>query len=336
MSNIESTLKKQQKHKLPGKLALFLLIVIVAACTPERISIPQDVGNMRISGHSLIAGDGAYLPLKKWPPKGNPKAIILALHGFNDYSDAFSKPATYLAEQGFLVYAYDQRGFGATSSAGQWPGKNILVQDLLAAVKLFAHSHPGIPLYLLGESMGGAVVIAASPYLPQDIIYGLILVAPAVWARDTMPPLYTATLWLAAQVIPWLRLSGQGLQIQASDNHDMLVALANDPLVIKRTRVDTMHGLVNLMDDALKNSSTLTAPTLLLYGANDEVIPKHATAKMLASTKNVPRVVVYPSGYHMLLRDLGAHIVLTDIVEWIRDPAIEPPSGHGELWKTFF
>ena len=90
------------------------------------------------------------------------------------------------------------------------------------------------------------------------------------------------------------------------------------------------------MDDALKNSSTLTAPTLLLYGANDEVIPKHATAKMLASTNNVPTVVVYPSGYHMLLRDLGAHIVLTDIVEWIRDPAIEPPSGHGELWKAFF
>ena len=336
MSNIESTLKKQQKHKLPGKLALFLLIVIVAACTPERISIPQDVGNMRISGDNLIAGDGGHLPLKKWEPKANPKAIILALHGFNDYSDAFSRPATYWAEEGFLVYAYDQRGFGATSSAGRWPGKNILVQDLLAAAKFFAHSHPGIPLYLLGESMGGAVLIAASPYLPQDILSGIILAAPAVWARDTMPPLYTATLWVAAQIVPWLRLSGQGLQIQPSDNHEMLVALANDPLVIKRTRVDTMNGLVNLMDDALKNSSTLTAPTLLLYGANDEVIPKHATAKMLAATNNVPRVVVYPSGYHMLLRDLGAHIVLTDIVEWIRDPAIEPPSGHGELWKTFF
>ena len=336
MSNIESTLKKQQKHKLPGKLALFLLIVIVAACTPERISIPQDVGNMRISNDTLITADGVHLPLRKWEPETNPKAIILALHGFNDYSDAFSEPAVYWAREGFLVYAFDQRGFGATSSAGRWPGKNILVQDLLAAAKFFAHSHQGIPLYLLGESMGGAVLIAASQYLPQGIISGIILAAPAVWARDTMPPLYTATLWVAAQIVPWLRLSGQGLQIQASDNHEMLVALANDPLVIKRTRVDTMNGLVNLMDDALKSSSTLTAPTLLLYGANDEVIPKHATAKMLATTNNAPRAVVYPSGYHMLLRDLGAHIVLTDIVEWIRDPAIEPPSGYGELWKTFF
>ena len=336
MSNIASILKKQPKHQVLTWVVLVTLIIVMAACTPKRISVRQDVGNMRIDNHNLIAADGVTLPLKRWGPEASPKAIILALHGFNDYSNAFSKPAVYWAKEGFLVYAFDQRGFGATSSAGRWPGEKILIEDLIAAVKFFADSHPNMPLYLLGESMGGAIIIAASQYLPQDIISGLILVAPAVWARNTMPPLYTATLWVAAQVIPWLRLSGQGLQIQASDNHDMLIALAKDPLVIKRTRVDTMHGLVNLMDTALRSSSTLTAPTLLLYGANDEIIPKHATEKMLSATHNSPRVVVYPSGYHMLLRDRGAHIVLTDIAEWIRDPAVEPPSGHGELWKTFF
>ncbi len=291
---------------------------------------------MRVSGHSLISGDGAYLPLKKWAPKGNPKAIILALHGFNDYSDAFSKPATYLAEQGFLVYAYDQRGFGATSSAGRWPGKDILVRDLLAAAELFAIAHPDIPLYLLGESMGGAVLIAASQHLPKDIVSGLILAAPAVWARETMPVFYTATLWAAAHVIPWLHLSGQGLRIQASDNHQMLLELSRDPLVIKQTRIDAMYGLVNLMDDALESVPSLTVPTLLLYGTNDEIIPKHATAKLLATINNSPRVVVYPNGYHMLLRDLRAYLVLKDIAEWIRNPDIAPPSGYGDLWETFF
>jgi acylglycerol lipase len=333
MSNIASTLKKQQ---IPVRLALFLLIFVVAACTPERISIPQDIGSMRLSGDNLITGDGVYLPLKKWNPKANPKAIILALHGFNDYSDAFSKPAAYWAENGFLVYAYDQRGFGATSSAGRWPGKNILVQDLLAAADFFARTHPDIPLYLLGESMGGAVLIAASQHLPKDIVSGLILAAPAVWAKKTMPPLYSATLWAAAHVTPWLLLSGRGLQIQASDNHQMLVELSRDPLIIKQTRVDAIYGLVNLMDDALESAPSLTTPTLLLYGTNDEVIPKHATAKLLAGINNSPTVVVYPSGYHMLLRDLEAHLVLKDIAEWIRNPDIVLPSGHGNLWKTFF
>ena len=336
MSSIASTLKKQPKHQVLAWVILFLLMFLMTACAPKRISAPQEIGSMRMGNYNLITADGVYLPVKKWAPQEKPSAIILALHGFNDYSNAFSQPAIYWAKEGFLVYAFDQRGFGATSSAGQWPGKNVLIQDLIAAVKFFADLHPGMPLYLLGESMGGAVLITAFQYLPKDSISGLILVAPAVWARETMPPLYTATLWIAKKIAPWIRFSGKGLQIQASDNHKMLIALGQDPLVIKKTRVDTMYGLVNLMDAALRNSPTLTAPTLLLYGANDEIIPKDATAKMLAATNNTPRVVVYPSGYHMLLRDLGAHIVLADIVAWMRNPAIQPPSGHGELWKTFF
>ena len=97
-----------------------------------------------------------------------------------------------------------------------------------------------------------------------------------------------------------------------------------------------MYGLVNLMDDALESVPSLTVPTLLLYGTNDEIIPKHATAKLLATINNSPRVVVYPNGYHMLLRDLGAYLVLKDIAEWIRNPDIAPPSGYGDLWETFF
>ena len=151
-----------------------------------------------------------------------------------------------------------------------------------------------------------------------------------------MPPMYVATLGLGAHVIPGLRLSGKGLKIQASDNRQMLLELGEDPLVIKQTRIDTMYGLVNLMDSALRNTPNLATPTLLLYGANDEIIPKHATSEMLTAMNNSPRVVVYPKGYHMLLRDLQADTVLRDITEWIRHPNNDPPSGHRNTWRTFF
>ncbi len=291
---------------------------------------------MRMATTNLVTSNGMTLPLRKWSPQGEPEAMILALHGFNDYSNAFSNPAEYWAKEGFLVYAYDQRGFGATSGAGRWPGTGVLMQDLLGMVALLRKIHPKIPLYLLGESMGGALLIATSHHLPTETISGIILVAPAVWARKTMPPMYIATLWLGAHIMPWLRLSGRGLKIQASDNRQMLLELVQDPLVIKQTRIDTMYGLVNLMDSALRNAPNLTTPTLLLYGANDEIIPRHATARMLAAMNKPPRIVVYPKGHHMLLRDLQAGTVLRDITEWIRHPNSEPPSGHGNSWKTFF
>ena len=308
----------------------------LVACTADKIDTHFEIGSMRIAEHMLVTSDGMELPLRKWNPQGEPEAILLALHGFNDYSNAFSKPAEHWTREGFLVYAYDQRGFGATSSAGRWPGTSVLVQDLLEAAALLREIHPKIPLYLLGESMGGALLIAADHRLPAETVSGFILVAPAVWARKTMPPVYVATLWLGTHVMPWLRLSGKGLQIQASDNRQMLLELGQDPLVIKQTRIDTMYGLVNLMDSALRNAPNLITPTLLLYGANDQIIPKHATAEMLTAINNPPRVVIYPKGYHMLLRDLQADTVLRDITEWIRHPNNDPPSGHGNAWRTFF
>src|SRR3546814_5012683 len=90
--------------------------------------------------------------------------------------------------------------------------------------------------------MGGAVVVAAlaGPQPPEAA--GAILVAPAVWGRSTMPFHQRAALWLSARLFPSARFSGRGLGIQASDNIEMLRALGRDPLFIKETRVDAIHG----------------------------------------------------------------------------------------------
>ena len=65
----------------------------------------------------FITADGTRLPYQMWRPTADPDAVILALHGFNDYSNAFARPAAWWAERGVLTYAYDQRGFGATGGA---------------------------------------------------------------------------------------------------------------------------------------------------------------------------------------------------------------------------
>ena len=67
--------------------------------------------------------------------------------------------------------------------------------------------------------------------------------------------------------MPGLTLTGRGLKIKPSDNIEMLRALARDPLVIKATRVDTIYGLVDLMDAALASAPRLDAPMFVMYGA---------------------------------------------------------------------
>jgi len=300
-----------------------LVVPVLLSCAPTTRLAGPDVAAPILTGDSFLTRDGTRLPLKSWIPKaGRPEAVIIALHGFNDYSNFFAGPGAYLAGRGIASYAYDQRGFGAAPGRGFWPGTTALIHDLLTLNGLVHRRHPGLPVYLLGESMGGAVVmVAAASDRAARNVDGVILSAPAVWGRVTMPWYQTAALWLSAHTVPGLTLTGQGLNIVPSDNIDMLRALGRDPLVIKETRIDTLYGLTGLMDAALAASSKLSLPSLILYGEHDEIIPREPTDRMLASLpsggKYRHRVVLYKNGYHMLLRDLEAKKVWSDIADWV-------------------
>jgi len=274
----------------------------------------------------VIAADGAALPLSVWQPQGAPRAVVLALHGFNDYRLAFAEVGPFLAAGGIATYAYDQRGFGATARRGIWPGAALLVGDARMVAALLRQRHPGRPLYLLGESMGGAVAMSVLAETPEAAD-GAVLVAAAVWGRATMNPLQRAALWLVAHSFPGMRLSGRGLGITSSDNQAMLRALRDDPLVLKEARADALWGLVNLMDRALAAAPMLSVPTLVLYGEHDEIIPRRPTCRMLSLLASSARAAIYPDGYHMLTRDLGRRVVLEDLAAWMADPAAPLPSG---------
>jgi len=206
-----------------------------------------------------------------------------------------------------------------------------LIGDLADAAHALRRIYPGLPLYLLGDSMGGAVVLATVTGPRAPPVDGVILVAPAVWARSAMPLTHRVALWLSAHVVPWMDVSGRGLDIQASDNVEMLRALGRDPLVIKETRVDAVHGLVDLMDQALAAAPRLTLPVVLLYGEKDEIIPAEPIVRLWrelpAASRSCQRRALYANGWHMLLRDLEAKAVLDDIAHWIGDPRAPLPSG---------
>ena len=214
------------------RVAMFLALVL-AGCAPQ--FAPRGDQNMTpaMSDEVLVARDGVKLPLRRWGADGAPKAVIVALHGMSDYSNAFDMPGKVWAKLGITTLAYDQRGFGKNENAGIWAGADVMRADLNDAVAAARARYPNVPVFALGESMGGAVVLTALASPQPPAVDGAILVAPAVWSRADMPVLYRVALFFGAHLFPNMILDNSAasrvVTITPSDNLPMLRALGRAP-----------------------------------------------------------------------------------------------------------
>jgi alpha-beta hydrolase superfamily lysophospholipase len=311
---------------LKNFLLVPLLVLLGAACAP----VTQQAGTERVdpelTSSTLTTFDNKILPVKTWQATDETRAVLIAAHGINDYSNAFAFPASWWATQGITTIAFDQRGYGASPETGIWPGRELLVKDLASLVVEANENYPSIPVYLIGESMGGAVVMTAVGNQDFPEVSGVILSAPAVWGWQSLNFFYKTILWTAAHTFPDTKLTGSGLGVQASDNISVLRNLGADPLFIKGTRIDAIYGLVDLMDDAYEAADDLATPVLLLYGEKDELVPKSSVEAMAQKLPEGVDIVLYEEGWHMLMRDLQAPLVWRDIADWIFNRQI--PSGN--------
>ena len=321
-------------------LAVLSLALLLAACATPAIQPPLTpppgfAGSALEPGH-VVMDDGARLRLARWTPEREPWAVIVALHGMNDSRASFRLAGPWWAERGIETWAIDQRGFGESPGRGIWAGEARMVQDLRTTVALARARYPGALIAVAGESMGGAVAIAAFASDRPPDADRVILLAPAVWGWSAQGPLNSAGLWLAARTMGERAVEAPEWAVRAlpaSDNRLELFRNYRDPNSLITTRFDALYGLVDLMDSASRRLGDVRTPTLLLYGAHDNVIrdrPMRLALDRAGPRPNL-RTAFYPDGWHLLNRDLQAETVFRDVEAWLRDPAASLPSGAGAV-----
>ena len=302
----------------------------LAACTPPQVVTGlAPVPPVETDG-VFTMDDGARLPYREWLPATKPAIVVLALHGIDDSRDAWELPGPLFAAQDIAVIAPDQRGFGATPERGYWPGTSRMLEDTRAMALDLRARYPDARLYLMGESMGGAILLALAASAQAPPVDGYVFSAPAVWGRQQMNIFYRSVLWLADRTVPDMELSGRGAGVKPTDNNAAWERLSLDPLTVTETRVSTVKGLVDLMDQALASAGHVRAPALFLYGGHDELVPKSAMAaawRAAAAGDAEASFAFYPKGYHLLERDHEGAVVTADIAHWLRNPAAPLPSG---------
>ena len=275
-----------------------------------------DPRNGHVNVGSFSASDGADVPYRLWMAK-KPRAIILLLHGCCDYSGAFDDIAPKLAARGHSCLAYDQRGFGATASRGNWTSQDRIVADVRDAVIFFrARTKCDLPLFIIGESMGGSVAVHTAATYSDLGVRGLVLVAPGALGSILRNTLYgwlirTLRLFARRSEIVVERTDAQVLTSAAA------IRLLGDPLVMQSIPAELLAGVIAMGYAAVSAATQVHTPTLTMIAGKDDLL-RSACVRQLHENLNGPKVwVPIKNAPHLLLHSRHGGIALGYVRRWM-------------------
>jgi acylglycerol lipase len=257
-----------------------------------------------------LTRDGLVQLRRHWPA-ANPRASVLLIHGISEHSGRYEHVGRFLADRGFEVVAIDLRGFGQSGGrrayVSSFDDYSDDVEDQMAEVRAL-----GVPVVLLGHSMGGLIALsyALSARPAPDL---LVLSAPALGA-NVPAPLRMLTPVLA-RLAPHLDVPSPIRGEMLATDPAVAEAYLADPLVVRTVTPSLGHALLRQVRWANENLARLTIPTLVLHGADDQLVPARST-RPLADLAVVTRRT-YPALRHEIFNEPARVAILQELTDWL-------------------
>lgn len=273
---------------------------------------------MRHETLAVPGAAGATLFGQCWLPDAPARAVALVVHGLAEHSGRYGELAARLAARGYAVYAVDHPGHGRS------PGQRANIgrfDHLLAGVEslrtLAASRHPGLPVVLVGHSMGGAVAFAHA-LQAQERYAALVLSGPLLATDPGVSRLRVALVrWLSER---WPGLGALQLPATAvSRDPEVVRAYQSDPLVHGGAiPARTLAELVTRVAAFPGQATSLRLPVLVLHGTADALV-------RLADTRPVYErigspdctVKLYDGLYHEVFNEPERERVFADLTAWL-------------------
>lgn len=254
--------------------------------------------------------DGLTQLRRHWPAE-QPRAALLLVHGIGEHSGRYEHVGAFLAAHGIDTLAFDNRGFGQSGGRRAWVSS---FDDYVADVEhLLAERRTlGVPLILMGHSLGGLIV---STYLvsrrPQPDL--AILSAPALHAE--VPKWQRVMAPLISRVAPTAFIKSKIEAELLSRDVAVQQAYVDDPLVFGGATAGLGNEIFSTMERTSAMLDRITLPTYVLHGADDQLVPAAASAR-LEALDNVARKV-WSGLRHECLNEPEQAEVLAALQAWI-------------------
>jgi acylglycerol lipase len=255
-----------------------------------------------------------------WLPNGRPlRAVLVSLHGLGDHSGLYPNLAAHFPASRIALYAYDMRGNGRSPGQRAYIGRwSEYRDDLHAFLDRVREWEPGLPLFLLGNSLGGLVVLDYALERPSGLA-GVIATATPL-GQVGVPPILMALGRVLSRVLPRFSLNvGMDLTGLARDPA-VIEAVLGDPLFHRRGTARLSTEVTGAIARVQGRAGSLAIPLLMLHGAADRMVPPDGSRSFFTRVRHPDREFrEYPDAYHGLFADLGYEGVLQDVERWIEE-----------------
>lgn len=266
---------------------------------------------------SFAGHDGTPLFRQTWSPL-SPKSVIAVVHGIAEHSGRYAVLAQWFAQRGFAVHAYDHRGHGRSlGRRGYVRSFSELLDDLEQFLLTLRKEHPGLPITLLGHSLGGLVALALlcerETALAQAVVSG-----PALRVSDGVSKLQIGLVRLVGKLAPWLRVANSLDLADLSRDPEVGRCYREDPLVQQKISVSLAREILAQGPRTLQAAAAVHTPLLLLHGAEDRICPASASQEFFRSLRAADSACkIYPGLRHEIFQEPEHEKVYKDILDWI-------------------
>ncbi len=258
---------------------------------------------------SELAGARGRVVVHEWRA-ADPSFVVLLAHGYGEHAGRYEHVARRLVAEGAVVYAPDHLGHGRSEGerAHCEDGEDFSA-DLHRVAERARAEHPGLPVVLLGHSMGGLIATRYAQRHPGELD-ALVLSGPAIGGSPELEMLLTL------DPIPEIPIDPAILSRDPAVGQ----AYADDPLVyhggFKRS---TLNALVTAVGAVAEGPSLGDVPTLWIHGEEDQLVPLAATAPAMERIRGGDfEAKVYPGARHEVFNETNRDEVLDDVVAFIR------------------
>jgi len=264
--------------------------------------------------------DGLTLYQQCWLPEGESTAAVIMIHGFTEHGGRNANVAEQLNRHGYAVYAPDLRGHGRSQGDSVFVNSfDEYLDDLDVFLRLVRQREPGKPLFLLGHSMGGAIVALLIATRQPDV-RGLLLSAPAAMVGKGVFPVLRFAASLIGRWFPRLRIVRMGFGWISRDPA-VVTDFRNDPLVFhERFPVRIGAEILRAAQQVQNEAGAIRLPLLILQGTGDRVIDPKGARRLhdrVASEDKTLRL--YDGLYHDLFHEPEKEQVIGDLIAWLND-----------------